>query len=277
MTAQIPNEANNQAIDLKDPEPVSNILEKFEAAQQAIHAENFDYAATLYTDVLTKSKDLSQLACAFYNQALIADKRSRIRYQGGDLVGALELMQTAEDYASVSLEIYPQDTEYQGTFDQIVLAKKAIEALIKSQEQASNQQKPSEEDTPPSEDQSADSNEYADKESVPSNNQTSDDESQAKDSRQSESTKQQSPSQKTDKQMSQSNGGKAQANIEKNASNSSKDSSGKNSVDEPGKGVANSNVDEASQNGESNQQSMSLENVEGGDNSEVLSKGSQLE
>jgi Ca-activated chloride channel family protein len=119
--------------------PKQNITAKFESAQQAILAENFDLANQLYTEVLTQSQDLSLQADACYNQALIAHQQSRNTYQSGDLATALEQMQVAESHAAASLEIFPQEIEYQTVFQQISAAKKAIEDLLNEQNDSSEQ------------------------------------------------------------------------------------------------------------------------------------------
>ena len=119
--------------------PKQNITAKFESAQQAILAEHFDLANQLYTEVLTQSQDLSLQADACYNQALIAHQQSRNTYQSGDLATALEQMQVAESHAAASLEIFPQEIEYQTVFQQISAAKKAIEDLLDEQNDSSEQ------------------------------------------------------------------------------------------------------------------------------------------
>lgn len=183
--AQVLSGDSSQKVAIPAPEQISSISEKFEAAQAAIQAEKFDDAATLYREVLTESKDFSQQADACYNQALIANQQSRIRYQAGDLADALERMQAAELHAAACLEIVPQDLEYRTTLNQITAAKKAIEALIESQEQDakqeqdanqeqdSNQERPEPGDSPPSEDQSADSDESASSDTTQSSDQSS--------------------------------------------------------------------------------------------------------
>jgi Ca-activated chloride channel family protein len=119
--------------------PKQNITAKFESAQQAILAENFDLANQLYTEVLTQSQDLSLQADACYNQALIAHQQSRNTYQSGDLATALKQMQVAESHAAASLEIFPQEIEYQTVFQQINAAKKAIQDLLDEQNDSSEQ------------------------------------------------------------------------------------------------------------------------------------------
>ena len=119
--------------------PKQNFTAKFESAQQAILAENFDLANQLYTEVLTQSQDLSLQADACYNQALIAHQQSRNTYQSGDIAAALEQMQVAESHAAASLEIFPQEIEYQTVFQQISAAKKAIEDLLEEQYESQDQ------------------------------------------------------------------------------------------------------------------------------------------
>ena len=119
--------------------PKQNFTAKFESAQQAILAENFDLANQLYTEVLTQSQDLSLQADACYNQALIAHQQSRNTYQSGDIAAALEQMQVAESHAAASLEIFPQEIEYQTVFQQISAAKKAIEDLLEEQNESQDQ------------------------------------------------------------------------------------------------------------------------------------------
>lgn len=139
--AQIPADGVSQISEPTKPEtaPKQNITAKFESAQQAILAENFDLANQLYTEVLTQSQDLSLQADACYNQALIAHQQSRNTYQSGDLATALEQMQVAESHAAASLEIFPQKIEYQTVFQQISAAKKAIEDLLDEQNDSSEQ------------------------------------------------------------------------------------------------------------------------------------------
>ncbi len=139
--AQIPADGVSQISEPTKQEtaPKQNITAKFESAQQAILAENFDLANQLYTEVLTQSQDLSLQADACYNQALIAHQQSRNTYQSGDIAAALEQMQVAESHAAASLEIFPQEIEYQTVFQQISAAKKAIEGLLEEQNQSQDQ------------------------------------------------------------------------------------------------------------------------------------------
>ncbi|MGB0419296.1 MAG: VWA domain-containing protein [Opitutales bacterium] len=192
--AQIPGELEPLATATQDAVPISSIPAKFKAAQAAIHTENYDQAALLYMDILTESQDIRQQADACYNQALIANQQSRTRYQSGDLAGALEQMQTAESHAAASLEIFPQDAEYQKALDQITAAKKAIEALIESQEQDSKQDEPSEQDPNASEDPSADGNERGAKDAEATPDPASQERSESEQSANSENPQQQSTS-----------------------------------------------------------------------------------
>ena len=156
--AQIPGELEPLATATQDAVPISSIPAKFKAAQAAIHTENYDQAVALYMDILTESQDIRQQADACYN-GIDCQSAKRTRYQSGDLAGALEQMQTAESHAAASIEIFPKDAEYQKALDQITAAKKAIEALIESQEQDSKQDEPTERDPNASEDPSTDGSE----------------------------------------------------------------------------------------------------------------------
>ena len=271
--AQIPSGFEPPATASKDADPISGITAKFKAAQAAIHTENYDQAAALYMDILTESQDIHQQADACYNQALIANQQGRIRYQSGDLAGALEQMQKAESHAAASLEIFPQDAEYQKALDQITAAKKAIEALIESQEQDSNQDEPSEQDPNASEDSSADGNENMSNDAEPQTDQASQERSESEQSANSQDSQQQPTSpdnpQHNSAQSDQDSSSNEPSTAE-NASNSEGEDAQQSSDDTAMQNTAESDqpnvaeAAEASQNSESDSQSLGEENAVAG-------------
>lgn len=101
-----------------------------EAAHEAIQRGDFEEALEYYQRWLQVSGDPLTQRDALYNMGHAAHQIARSRYTSGDLPGALESAQAAEDYFRSATEIDPEDPLIPEDAAQMSRIREAIEALL---------------------------------------------------------------------------------------------------------------------------------------------------